>query len=237
MEFRDRLMETLRAIQPVLDVPGVMVIGSEVPTLLQGAGEPAIVVSQDVDVGVAVGSHEEVKRRLGDVVRLRPAREEPSVWLPTDPALIEVNFVGIDASISDIAETYVLEDPALPLLVFGPLSLLSAAERIDAQGVRLALPRPAGLLLEKLVTERTGEKGDRDLLVVLALLLVMKGADVEDAVDGFSRLSAEQRTAAVSNLTVLSLMDARPGMPDPSPHRRDISRLLDRLEAAAERAR
>jgi hypothetical protein len=237
MEFRERLIETLRAIQPVLDVPGVMVIGSEVPTLLQRAGEPAIVVSQDVDVGVPLGSHAEVKRRLGDIVRLHPAREEPSVWLPTDSALIEVNFVGIDTSIVDIAETYVLEDPALPLLVFGPLSLLRAAERIHSQGVRLTLPRPAGLLLEKLVTERTGEKGDRDLLVALALLLVIERADVEDAVADFARLTAEQRNAAIGNLTVLSLMKARPGMPDPTPHRRMISELLDRLDAVAERER
>ena len=237
MEFRDRLIETLRAIQPVLEAPGVMVIGSEVPTLLQGGDEPALVVSQDVDIGVPVTAHAEVKRRLGEIVRLHPSIEEPSVWLPNEPALIEVNFVGMDAAIRDVSETYALEDPTLPLLVFGPLSLLDAAERIDVQGVRLMLPRPGGLLLEKLVTERTGEKGDRDLLVVLALLLVMAEHEIEDAVAGFSRLSAEQRNAAVSNLTVLSLLEARSGMPDPAPHRLRISRLLGRLDAAMEGAR
>lgn len=35
MTFRDRLLATLRAIRPVLEVPGIMVVGSEVPNLLQ----------------------------------------------------------------------------------------------------------------------------------------------------------------------------------------------------------
>ncbi|RLE21548.1 MAG: hypothetical protein DRJ65_15850 [Acidobacteria bacterium] len=35
VEFRTKLISTLKAIQSVLDVPGVMVIGSEVPNLLQ----------------------------------------------------------------------------------------------------------------------------------------------------------------------------------------------------------
>lgn len=35
VEFRTKLLSTLKAIQSVLDVPGVMVIGSEVPNLLQ----------------------------------------------------------------------------------------------------------------------------------------------------------------------------------------------------------
>jgi len=35
MKFRAKLLSTLRAVQSVLNVPGVMVIGSEVPNLLQ----------------------------------------------------------------------------------------------------------------------------------------------------------------------------------------------------------
>ena len=35
MEFRAKLLSTLKAVQSVLNVPGVMVIGSEVPNLLQ----------------------------------------------------------------------------------------------------------------------------------------------------------------------------------------------------------
>lgn len=33
--FRDRLLATLRAVEPILDVPGVLVAGSEVPNLLE----------------------------------------------------------------------------------------------------------------------------------------------------------------------------------------------------------
>ncbi|MGH9253327.1 MAG: hypothetical protein ACRD3C_02025 [Vicinamibacterales bacterium] len=36
--------------------------------------------------------------------------EEPSIFLPTSPALVEVNFLGLDATIHDPSETYVLDD-------------------------------------------------------------------------------------------------------------------------------
>ena len=35
MTFRERLIGTLRQLQPVLEEPGVLVVGSEVPNLLQ----------------------------------------------------------------------------------------------------------------------------------------------------------------------------------------------------------
>ncbi|HEU4581572.1 MAG TPA: hypothetical protein VFS67_25110 [Polyangiaceae bacterium] len=35
MEFRTRLLETLRAVRSVLEAPGVLVGGSEVPNLLE----------------------------------------------------------------------------------------------------------------------------------------------------------------------------------------------------------
>jgi hypothetical protein len=33
--FRDRLLATLRAVESILEVPGVLVAGSEVPNLLE----------------------------------------------------------------------------------------------------------------------------------------------------------------------------------------------------------
>jgi hypothetical protein len=57
----------------------------------------------------------------------------------------------------------VLEDDQFPLLVFGALSLVAPGAEIDIAGTRIRVPRPAGLLLEKLVTDRTGEKGDEGL--------------------------------------------------------------------------
>jgi hypothetical protein len=62
-----------------------------------------------------------VKARLRGIQGLVPSAEEPSVYVPVSPALIEANFLGLDPRIRDASETYVLEDPDLPLMVFGPL--------------------------------------------------------------------------------------------------------------------
>lgn len=237
MSFRRRLVETLRAIQPVLDVPGVMVVGSEVPNLLEPGAASTLVVSQDVDIAVPIGEHDAVKERLEAVRGLRPSEDEPSVWVPTDPGLIEVNFLGLDRTIDDNSQTYVLEDSSLPLLVFGALSLMRARPPIDIDGVRVPLPAPAGLLLEKLITDRTGEKGDRDLLVVLGLLLVATAGDIDELATRFVSLGPELRYAARNNLSILSLMDGRPEMPDPRGHRGLVHELLSRLESAVERGR
>jgi len=86
--FRDRLIGTLRLLQPVLDEPGVLVVGSEVPNLLQPDLASTLVVSQD------------------------------------------------------------LEDPELPLMVFGPLGLLRPGPVVQAPGLRIPLPRTAGLIVE-----------------------------------------------------------------------------------------
>ena len=51
--FRDRLIGTLRLLRPVLEEPGVLVVGSEVPNLLEPEAASTLVVSQDVDVVVA----------------------------------------------------------------------------------------------------------------------------------------------------------------------------------------
>lgn len=82
--FRDRLVATLRAIQPITQVEGVMIVGSEVPNLLQPGAESTLVVSQDVDVLIPLRQHAEVRSRLGQIEGLAPSPEEPSVWLPTD---------------------------------------------------------------------------------------------------------------------------------------------------------
>ena len=88
------------------------------------------------------------------------------MWLPTEGHLLEVNFVGMDAE-QDPADAYVLDDEELPLMVFGALALVTPGAEVELAGTRVRLPRPAGLMLEKLISDRTGEKGDRDLLVAL----------------------------------------------------------------------
>lgn len=209
----------------------MLVVGSEVPNLLQPSAASTLVVSQDLDLGVYVSEHRRVAERLDALSAFTPSPEEPSVLVPADPALLELNFVGIDPS-QDPTEAYVLPHERLPLLVFGALSLVSPGKILDLEGTRVPLPRVSGLLLEKLVTERTGEKGERDLLVALGLLLSASPEDVAEAAESYRGLRPELRHAVRSNLTLLSLLGPRAGMPDPGPGRRDVADLLGRLESA-----
>lgn len=234
MTFRDRLLRTLFELRPVLDEPGVLIVGSEVPNLLQPNAASTLVVSQDVDLAVPVDRVEHVKRRLRQLRDLVPSAEEPSVFVPTSSALIEANFLGLDTRLRDASETYVLEDPELPLMVFGPLGLLRPGPIVEAQGLRLPLPRPSDLMVEKLLTDRTGEKGARDLLVVAGLLSTCTSADLDELIAVMRSLSLESRHAVRSGLTVLSLIEGRPGMPDPAAVRDQVSRLLSRIEALDE---
>lgn len=232
MTFRDRLIATLRAIEPVLEIPGVMVAGSEVPNLLEAEAAATLVVSQDVDIAIPVGVHAEVKLRLAAITRLVPSADEPSVWIPRSdaPELIEVNFIGVDPAIVDPIDTYERPDDRLPLMVFAPLSLLVVGPTVEVDGLRIPVPRRAGLMLEKLVSDRTGEKGDRDLLVVAGLLASATLDDRDELVRGYGHLPAEMRGTVRSNLSVLGLLDTRPNMPDPRPQRRAVAELLARLE-------
>jgi hypothetical protein len=77
--FRDRLVATLRAVAPVLEEPGVLIVGSEVPNLLEPGAAATLVVSQGVDIGVPVERHADVKRRLDSLRGLRQSSEEHSV--------------------------------------------------------------------------------------------------------------------------------------------------------------
>jgi hypothetical protein len=223
--FRDRLFATLRAVRPVLEEPGVLIVGSEVPNLLQTGA-----ASTHVDIGVPIASHAAVKRCVEALPAFRPSAEEPSILVPEADDLLEVNFVGMDPA-QDPGDTYVLDDPRLPLMVFGPLSLVKAGRVIEIEGARLPLPRPAGLILEKLVTDRTGEKGDRDLLVALGLLMTASPDDLRELDAAYRGLRPELRHVARSSLTLLSLMARRPGMPDPRGERARVAELLRRLEA------
>jgi hypothetical protein len=207
----------------------VLIVGSEVPNLLEPGAASTLVVSQDVDIGVPVSCHAAVKRRVGALSGFQPSVEEPSVLIPRSDDLLEVNFVGMDPA-GDPTETYLLDDPELPLMVFGPLSLVKAGVVLEVEGVRLPLPRPAGLILEKLVTDRTGEKGDRDLLVVLGLLMSASPGDLLELATAYRSLVPELRHAARSNLTILSLLGPRAGMPDPQPQRAHVLDVLRRFE-------
>lgn len=230
MDFRSRLLATLRRLAPLFEEEGVMVVGSEVPNLLQPAVAATLVVSQDVDIGVPVDRHAALKERLAGLEGLRPAPEEPSVWVPDSPELLEVNFLGLDPETRGPGDTYVLDDPELPLMVFGLLSLLRPGPRVDAEGLKVPVPQPAGLLLEKLATERSGEKGDRDLLVALGLLLVATPVDLAELEAPYRSLAPEIRYTIRSNLATLSLLEPRAAMPDPRPHRQLVVALLDRIE-------
>lgn len=230
MDFRTRLLQTLRAVEPVLQEQGVLIAGSEVPNLLESDARSTLIVSQDLDIAVPVDRHAAVKKRLREVAGLRRSEEEPSVWLPLRAELLEVNFIGMDTRSEHAGETYLFEDSELPLLVFGHLSLLRPGKALAIEGLAVPVPRPAGLALEKLLTDRSGEKGDRDLLVALAALLVSGPGDLEELELQYRGLSAELRYAVRSGLSALSLLEPRVLMPDPAPHRAMLAKLMARLE-------
>lgn len=62
--FRDHLLSTIRAARPVLEAPGVLVIGAEVPNPLDPGVAATLVVSQDLDIGVPVHGRAVLLRRL-----------------------------------------------------------------------------------------------------------------------------------------------------------------------------
>jgi hypothetical protein len=133
--FRDRLFATISAARAVLEEPGVLVVGSEVPNLLEPDAASTLVVSLDLDIGVPVDRHAAVRRRLPDLREFRPSPDEPSVWTPHSSDLLEINFVGIDPA-QDPAEAYVIADDALPLLVFGALSLVTPGAELESPARR-----------------------------------------------------------------------------------------------------
>jgi hypothetical protein len=69
------------------------------------------------------------------------------------------------------------------------------------------------------------------LLVVLGLIATTRPGDVDELMSAYRDLRPELRHAVRSNLTILSLLQPRPGMPDPRPRRADVAALLSRLEA------
>ena len=232
LDFRSRLLRTLRAVESILDVPGVLVVGSEVPNLLEPGARSSLVVSEDVDIAVPVARHAAVKARLPELLGLSASREEPSVWLPDGDDMIEVNFIGMDSDGDRSRETYVLEDRELPLMVFRYLGLLKPGLPVIVEDLAIPVPRPAGLLLEKLVIDRSGEKGDRDLLVALGLVLVCASADLQELADLYRTLTDEERHAVKAAVSTLSLIEPRAEMPDPTPHRERIATLMAQLEDA-----
>ena len=227
--FRDRLVATIHAARTILEMPEILVIGSEVPNLLEPDAASTLVVSLDLDIGVPVQRQPAVKARLGDLLEFTPSPDEPSVWTPHASGLLEVHFVGMDSG-QDPLDVYLLEDDRLPLMVFGTLSLVRAGMAIEIEGTRVRVPRLAGLLLEKLLTDRTGEKGERDLLVALGLLNTASPADHDEFCTEYQRLRPELRHVVQANMTLLSLMEPLAGMPDPRPRRGHVAALLRRLD-------
>ena len=117
--------------------------------------------------------------------------------------------------------------------MFGLLGFLREGRAIVAGGTRVPLPRPAGLLIEKLLTERSGLKGDRDLLVALGLLIQCSKPDVDEFIEIHGQLPADARSMVLGNLAVLSLMRPLPEMPDPVQGRSVVEALVARLRETA----
>jgi hypothetical protein len=67
---------------------------------------------------------------------------------------------------------------------------------------------------------------------VAGLLATMGESDLDDVFVTIARLSPEGRHAVRANLTVLSLIESRRGMPDPVGARPHVTRLLARIEGS-----
>jgi len=232
VDFRQRLLATLRAAEPVLSVPGVLVIGSELPNLWEPGVASSLVVSEDVDVGVPIHAHLEVEARLSEMSLFAPSNDEPSVWLPQVEGLLELNFVGLPDAGTPLSDLIPIEGERMSMLVFGTLGLLRPGRVLELDGMRIPMPERAGGMLEKLVSERSGLKGDRDLLVVLGILMNAEEADLKQLAEAYAGLPDELRHSVRSNVTLLSLLQPVVGMPGPLGQRERVHDLLCRLEAA-----
>jgi hypothetical protein len=83
-------------------------------------------------------------------------------------------------------------------------------------GLRIPLPQPAGLALEKLVS------------IVLARRAIATCSWLPACLRTWNPASSTSWCNR-SNLSILSLLGVRPGMPDPRPQRSTIDPLLERL--------
>jgi CheY-like chemotaxis protein len=128
------------------------------------------------------------------------------------------------------ADFPLLEGHVQRILIVEDSATMRSLIATSLEDLDVPVPRPAGLLLEKLLTERVAEKGVSDLLVVVGLLVVMHDTDLEELEEVYADLLAELRYAVRSNLTVLSLMQGVDGMPDPQPQRARIAAVLARFE-------
>ncbi|HSD26691.1 MAG TPA: hypothetical protein VLL75_05260 [Vicinamibacteria bacterium] len=99
MTFRERLIATIRAARPVLESPGVLVVGSEVPNLLEAGAAATLVVSQDLDVGVPVAEHAAVPRDEAERLIAEGFRPDPVGWELSPSRLILVVPPGRAAQI------------------------------------------------------------------------------------------------------------------------------------------
>jgi len=123
-----------------------------------------------------------------------------------------------------------VEGERLSMLVFGTLGLLRPGTTLEVEGMRVPVPARAGGMLEKLVSERSGLKGDRDLLVVLGILMHANAEDLQELTQAYASLPEELRHAVHVNVTLLSLLEPVTGMPDPQAQRDRVYELLARVE-------
>jgi hypothetical protein len=77
------LLATIRAAQLVLEAQGVLVVGSEVPNLLEPGVAATLVVSQDLDIGVFVDRHAAVKQRLAGLREFEPSADASHAYAIT----------------------------------------------------------------------------------------------------------------------------------------------------------
>lgn len=67
-------------------------MGSEVPNLLEPDAASTLVISLDLDIGVPVDRHSLVREGLNGLLEFDASSDEPSVWIPRTPGLLETGM-------------------------------------------------------------------------------------------------------------------------------------------------
>ncbi|MBE7439598.1 MAG: hypothetical protein HS115_14165 [Spirochaetales bacterium] len=205
-------MNTLRDLRPVADQ--VIVIGSEVPNLSRIHSGADLFVSQDIDLAVPIENLERTDEQIPMLFEhYRQSSDEPSILLPRDDARLEINFLGVDFRSQDLDDISLHRGRHISFLAFGTLTLIKPVDlTIEKHRFRVAEHR--SLFLEKILTERSSIKGERDLYVAaLVFKEIQSPQEIIHMREDILALDSERKFFASDNLASLILMIEK-GHPD-----------------------
>ncbi|MEW5692344.1 MAG: hypothetical protein AB1765_03500 [Candidatus Hydrogenedentota bacterium] len=205
ISFRTKLLNTLKILKDIL--PHTIIIGSEVPNLIRINKKVDLFVSEDIDVGIPVLKFKIIKSGIKRLLKkYYVSRDEPSILCPKTNELLEINFLGIDKNLDDLDDVYIFRDGLVSFIVFGTLSLIKG-KKVSINGMKVILAEPASLLVEKLLTERSHIKGERDIIVAGLLLEVIDiKKEMKHILAMINALNKDKRYLIQDNLSTLILI-------------------------------